>query len=155
MLDKNSLKMIYEHAVEEYPDECCGVVTGDGKGVSVVHKCRNIQNELHNKDPDRYKRDAKTAYHIDPKEILNIFNDTEKNGLKVIAFYHSHPHHAAYFSQEDRDMAMFRSEEHTSELQSQFHIVCRLLLEKKNQEELACDQLIKNRAQYKGMSRQY
>src|SRR5689334_23529437 len=26
-----------------------------------------------------------------------------------------------------------RSEEHTSELQSQFHLVCRLLLEKKNQ----------------------
>src|SRR5438309_9278985 len=26
----------------------------------------------------------------------------------------------------------FRSEEHTSELQSQFHLVCRLLLEKKN-----------------------
>src|SRR5438309_7663196 len=26
----------------------------------------------------------------------------------------------------------YRSEEHTSELQSQFHIVCRLLLEKKN-----------------------
>src|SRR5689334_24836307 len=28
--------------------------------------------------------------------------------------------------------ADFRSEEHTSELQSQFHLVCRLLLEKKN-----------------------
>src|SRR5438309_8724492 len=27
-----------------------------------------------------------------------------------------------------------RSEEHTSELQSQFHLVCRLLLEKKNTE---------------------
>src|SRR6267143_3664421 len=27
--------------------------------------------------------------------------------------------------------AKFRSEEHTSELQSQFHLVCRLLLEKK------------------------
>src|SRR5689334_24479456 len=27
-----------------------------------------------------------------------------------------------------------RSEEHTSELQSQFHLVCRLLLEKKNQQ---------------------
>src|SRR5689334_23725317 len=27
-----------------------------------------------------------------------------------------------------------RSEEHTSELQSQFHLVCRLLLEKKNHE---------------------
>src|SRR5438309_7214991 len=28
--------------------------------------------------------------------------------------------------------ALIRSEEHTSELQSQFHLVCRLLLEKKN-----------------------
>src|SRR5689334_24681339 len=28
--------------------------------------------------------------------------------------------------------APMRSEEHTSELQSQFHLVCRLLLEKKN-----------------------
>src|SRR5689334_24196191 len=28
-----------------------------------------------------------------------------------------------------------RSEEHTSELQSQFHLVCRLLLEKKNGED--------------------
>src|SRR5689334_25021073 len=28
--------------------------------------------------------------------------------------------------------ASVRSEEHTSELQSQFHLVCRLLLEKKN-----------------------
>src|SRR5438309_10714003 len=27
--------------------------------------------------------------------------------------------------------ALYRSEEHTSELQSQFHLVCRLLLEKK------------------------
>src|SRR5438309_4611248 len=30
------------------------------------------------------------------------------------------------------DQAETRSEEHTSELQSQFHLVCRLLLEKKN-----------------------
>src|SRR5689334_24218049 len=29
--------------------------------------------------------------------------------------------------------ARCRSEEHTSELQSQFHLVCRLLLEKKNE----------------------
>src|SRR5689334_24099425 len=30
-----------------------------------------------------------------------------------------------------------RSEEHTSELQSQFHLVCRLLLEKKKKTEIA------------------
>src|SRR5689334_24127057 len=34
-----------------------------------------------------------------------------------------------------------RSEEHTSELQSQFHLVCRLLLEKKNDRLMHGDQL--------------
>src|SRR5689334_24467090 len=33
---------------------------------------------------------------------------------------------------EESTNATGRSEEHTSELQSQFHLVCRLLLEKKN-----------------------
>src|SRR5579862_10002779 len=33
---------------------------------------------------------------------------------------------------EERQLGEERSEEHTSELQSQFHLVCRLLLEKKN-----------------------
>src|SRR5438309_4446742 len=32
---------------------------------------------------------------------------------------------------EERRLVVERSEEHTSELQSQFHLVCRLLLEKK------------------------
>src|SRR5438309_3577623 len=34
--------------------------------------------------------------------------------------------------QHEEDQLERRSEEHTSELQSQFHLVCRLLLEKKN-----------------------
>src|SRR5689334_24204861 len=35
------------------------------------------------------------------------------------------------FVQSDAFVDVWRSEEHTSELQSQFHLVCRLLLEKK------------------------
>src|SRR5438309_8010250 len=34
------------------------------------------------------------------------------------------------------DEFRLRSEEHTSELQSQFHLVCRLLLEKKKQQDV-------------------
>src|SRR5205809_3338058 len=42
--------------------------------------------------------------------------------------------HAAYqFLKETR--SFFRSEEHTSELQSRLHLVCRLLLEKKNKKK--------------------
>src|SRR2546422_7819772 len=36
--------------------------------------------------------------------------------------------------QANQNYAAFRSEEHTSELQSRLHLVCRLLLEKKKQE---------------------
>src|SRR5689334_23604946 len=35
----------------------------------------------------------------------------------------------------DTVLCHFRSEEHTSELQSQFHLVCRLLLEKKKKKQ--------------------
>ena len=110
MLNKDALEKIYNHSLQGYPNECCGIVTGDEMGITIVHKCRNIQDELHKKDPERYSRDARTAYHIDPKEMLNIFKDAEKKGLNVIAFYHSHPDHAAYFSQEDVDLAMFGDE---------------------------------------------
>src|SRR5690625_6485768 len=36
---------------------------------------------------------------------------------------------------EEYTMLLLRSEEHTSELQSRGHLVCRLLLEKKNEQE--------------------
>src|SRR5690554_7785620 len=36
-------------------------------------------------------------------------------------------------------LLMFRSEEHTSELQSRPHLVCRLLLEKKNNQYHSCN----------------
>src|SRR5690554_7352241 len=47
-----------------------------------------------------------------------------KSSLPIFAFsrHHSTQHR----------VALFRSEEHTSELQSRPHLVCRLLLEKKN-----------------------
>src|SRR5689334_24157469 len=39
-----------------------------------------------------------------------------------------------------RTRSSARSEEHTSELQSQFHLVCRLLLEKKNPFLSSCNE---------------
>src|SRR5205085_9979261 len=45
--------------------------------------------------------------------------------------HHEHPSRRAAY-QPSRDRTLGRSEEHTSELQSQSNLVCRLLLEKKN-----------------------
>src|SRR5439155_19801462 len=48
-----------------------------------------------------------------------------------------------------RDAQVARSEEHTSELQSRGHLVCRLLLEKKN----ICDDVIYQDVEYLGYQR--
>src|SRR5438309_8007060 len=45
-----------------------------------------------------------------------------------------YPRTAVAHAHDDRKRSADRSEEHTSELQSQFHLVCRLLLAKKNRD---------------------
>ena len=106
------LEQICGHAVEEYPFECCGIIIGKSgtTGEDVLHRCRNIQNALHEKDPGTFSRDARTAYYIDPKELMSIFKQAEKGGLVIKLFYHSHPEHDAYFSEEDHRMALFDGE---------------------------------------------
>ena len=48
------LEAIYQQAKAEYPAECCGILTmAAGGGVSTVHRCKNIQDELHAKDPEQ------------------------------------------------------------------------------------------------------
>lgn len=99
-LHRDIIEKIYTHALEEYPYECCGIVTGlvDRQ---TVHVCRNIQNQLHAQDPVRYPRDARTAYFIERAEFNGIVASAGARGEKVIALYHSHPEHDAYFSEDD------------------------------------------------------
>ena len=108
----NILEGIREHALKEYPYECCGVVVGkiNSDGDDILYRCKNIQNDLHKTDPKKFQRDARTAYYIDPKETIKIFKEAERSGLVIKVFYHSHPEHDAYFSEEDMRMALFEGE---------------------------------------------
>ena len=99
-LDRHRIDRIYKHALDEYPFECCGIITGSSDR-QTVHTCRNIQNSLHAEDPSRYPRDARTAYMIERSEFDRIVSAAKENGGEVLAFYHSHPEHGAYFSEED------------------------------------------------------
>lgn len=99
-LAKDIVEIIFRHALETYPCECCGIITGD-ENFQTVHKCENIQNRLHGEDPQRYPRDARTAYTIDRKDFDDIIMSARIEGKEIIAFYHSHPEHEAYFSEED------------------------------------------------------
>ncbi|HXD95571.1 MAG TPA: M67 family metallopeptidase [Candidatus Acidoferrum sp.] len=95
---------IHAQAVEEYPFESCGVILARGSERRLL-RCRNAQNELHARDPVRYTRDARTAYYIDPKDLLRI-GDLERQGFEVAVIYHSHVDAGAYFSETDRRQAV-------------------------------------------------
>jgi proteasome lid subunit RPN8/RPN11 len=100
------LALIRRQAEAEYPGECCGVVLLGGGTPSkrILFPCRNIQNELHAKDPGRHPRDARTAYYIAPEHLLKIAR-LESEGLRVSTIYHSHVDAGAYFSETDKRQA--------------------------------------------------
>ena len=98
------LEAIRRQAAEEYPEESCGVVLVRGEERRLL-RCRNVQNELHARDPQRNPRTARTAYHIDPQDLLRI-GRLESEGFSVAVIYHSHVDAGAYFSETDRRQAL-------------------------------------------------
>ncbi|HYE92567.1 MAG TPA: Mov34/MPN/PAD-1 family protein [Terriglobales bacterium] len=104
----DELARIEAQAVAEYPAESCGVILTRGAERRLM-ACRNIQNDLHARDPERYPRDARTAYYIDPVDLLRI-GRLEGEGFSVAVIYHSHIDAGAYFSETDRRNAMMGDE---------------------------------------------
>lgn len=104
----SELEAIRRQAVEEYPEESCGVILVRGDERRLL-RCRNVQNELHTRDPLRNPRTARTAYHIDPHDLLRI-GRLESDGFGVAVIYHSHVDAGAYFSETDRRQALIDDE---------------------------------------------
>jgi proteasome lid subunit RPN8/RPN11 len=102
------LEALRTQAVEEYPEESCGVIVARGDERRLL-RCRNVQNEMHTRDPERNPRTARTAYHIDPQDLLRI-GRLESEGFRVAVIYHSHVDAGAYFSETDRRQALMAGE---------------------------------------------
>jgi [CysO sulfur-carrier protein]-S-L-cysteine hydrolase len=95
---------IVAQAGREFPYECCGFIIGDD-AVEEVRPIKNIQNEMHARDPKSYVRDARTAFLMEPKEHLAVMREMDDRKLRLKVVYHSHPDHDAYFSATDRARA--------------------------------------------------
>jgi [CysO sulfur-carrier protein]-S-L-cysteine hydrolase len=108
ILTPDEIERIQAQAVAEYPAESCGVVLIRA-GERRLMACRNVQNDLHARDPERHPRDARTAYYIDPADLLRI-GRLEGEGFTVHVIYHSHIDAGAYFSETDRRNAMLGDE---------------------------------------------
>jgi proteasome lid subunit RPN8/RPN11 len=102
---KQALDDVRRHSIAEYPDECCGVIVSFANGEQRALPVRNIQDEMHTKDPGRYPRTARTAYAGHPADLREALEAAEEPGNALTAFYHSHPDHDSYFSAEDTAQA--------------------------------------------------
>jgi proteasome lid subunit RPN8/RPN11 len=111
ILTPEELARVEAQAVAEYPSECCGVLLARSAPAPerLLMPCRNIQDDLHAKDPVRHPRDSRTAYFIDPRDLLTI-GRREGEGYRVATIYHSHIDTGAYFSPTDRQNALIDGE---------------------------------------------
>ena len=101
------LQVMYKHAEETFPSECCGFLMGEkGKdNVNSVRRLKNMYDEHHARDPQTYPRTSRTAYSIEPIEILKIQREARSGTAELKAIYHSHVDVGAYFSDEDKRVA--------------------------------------------------
>jgi proteasome lid subunit RPN8/RPN11 len=83
---------IAQHAREDLPNECCGIIsTRDGDAVQ-VHRARNaVPSPL--------------RFEIDPRDLIRIHTEIERAGLEMGSMYHSHVKSPAYPSQTDVNFA--------------------------------------------------
>jgi glutamate-1-semialdehyde 2,1-aminomutase len=108
ILAADEVEAIKQQAAEEYPREACGVVLVRGAERRLL-RCRNDQDALHARDPRRYPRDARTAYHIADADRLAMVR-LEQDGFAPVVIYHSHVEAGAYFSETDKRQALMNGE---------------------------------------------
>jgi proteasome lid subunit RPN8/RPN11 len=89
---------IGRHAVRTYPEECCGFLLGEERGVTtrvdrVVPAANERQDSRHNR------------FVMSPETVLAAHKEARAAGLSVVGYYHSHPDHPAEPSEFDREHA--------------------------------------------------
>ena len=70
------------------------MLTGKGDIAQQLYKMTNIEK-------------SSVSYMMDPEEQFRVMKDMRKNGHKMVAIYHSHPHSQAYPSLKDISLAFY------------------------------------------------
>lgn len=105
-LPESVLQSITLQAEKIYPEECCGLVLRSRDGRYRVVPVRNVQNEMNRLSAAEYPRNARQAYWMDPLTLLHTHKEMQKTGESLAVIYHSHPDSDAFFSKEDRRIAL-------------------------------------------------
>ena len=104
MIPDDVLRQIARHAREQYPAECCGLLLADPAGKLRFQPIANIAGTAAGAATST--RSPRDGYVMDPKELLSALETSDRAGGNLWAIVHSHPDVGAYFSNEDRSMAL-------------------------------------------------
>jgi len=104
MIPDRVLEHIARHARDTYPAECCGLLLADARGEIRFQPIPNVAGtEEGAVTSTRTQRDG---YVMEPKALLHALEATERGGGQLWAIVHSHPDVGAYFSSEDKHVAL-------------------------------------------------
>ena len=93
-IPKSIIEGMVEHARRECPLECCGILSGRDKTVEKAYELKNAE-------------ESSTRYSISPRDQLKVFGEMEKESMKMIAVYHSHPHTIPFPSETDVKLTFY------------------------------------------------
>jgi len=91
-IEKQYVDQMVAHALEDNPDECCGILAGPNGKVVHLYRMTNTEHS-----PYRYNMDA--------KELFLTYREIEDKKWDLVAIYHSHTHSPAYPSTTDIRLA--------------------------------------------------
>lgn len=94
VIERIHLNDMVAHAHAEYPNECCGLLSGSGLVVRRIHRMTNTEA-------------SPVLYVMDPREQIRVFDDIDQRSEDLVAIYHSHTHTEAYPSPTDVRLAYY------------------------------------------------
>jgi [CysO sulfur-carrier protein]-S-L-cysteine hydrolase len=89
---QNLVDEIIAHALEDRPNECCGMVSGSDGVATEVFRARNALA-------------SPFSFDMEPSDQFGIYTTIEDRGEEILAIYHSHTKSPAEPSQSDRNNA--------------------------------------------------
>lgn len=89
-----ALDVIVQHAGEERPNECCGLLIGTSRRIERAARARNLQA-------------SPTRYQVDPADHFAAIRAARADGWAVVGAYHSHPASAPIPSATDLAEALY------------------------------------------------
>lgn len=66
------------HALQEFPSECCGLLSGEGNLIDGIKPCMN-------------ERSNPTEFSVSPAELFEFFRSLRREERDFMGIYHSHP----------------------------------------------------------------